>query len=537
MLDVAVIGGGVAGCYCAYRLAAPGGPSVALFEASGRICGRLWSAPLRGGGFAEIGGMFFRENQRNVCALIGQLGLATAPVEFARLGQFARGRRFLDADFRSEILPFVLADEERQSGPAALLAHALEQLAPGSTDQWPINRAPPRSAQQTFAFLRGVRHQGRPLNDYSLWNVLNNVISNEAYALLAATLGSASLLRTVNAFDGIWNLLHELGDGQAFGLVEGYQRLPLELGQQAQARGAAIHLHQRLSAISPRGDGFLLRFVGPGGAEIERRAKQVILALPQRALQLVGFDQGIFGGIGSTFEQVRDGAVRAMRSCKIFLAYDQAWWSGDAAGARIAARYTDMPMQQCYYFPRDAFDRSALLMAAYADDVSAAFWPSLADHETRYPAAAREPGDVEALGASAALVGSLQAQLNKLHGHKIAQVPTGALYFDWGNDPYGGAWHAWAPHYRSWEVRPWMRQPNPGLDLFICGEAYAQRNGWVEGAINSAERTLERLGLSRPGWISDPDFQFEVDDRGVVENDDGNDRDVQRLVTGHGAAA
>jgi hypothetical protein len=82
-----------------------------------------------------------------------------------------------------------------------------------------------------------------------------------------------------------------------------------------------------------------------------------------------------------------------------------------------------------------------------------------------------------------------------------------------------------------------MRQPNPGLDLFICGEAYAQRNGWVEGAINSAERTLERLGLSRPGWISDPDFQFEVDDRGVVENDDGNDRDVQRLVTGHGAAA
>lgn len=44
-VDVAVIGGGVAGTYCAWRLATsgPAAPSVALFEASERIGGRLWS--------------------------------------------------------------------------------------------------------------------------------------------------------------------------------------------------------------------------------------------------------------------------------------------------------------------------------------------------------------------------------------------------------------------------------------------------------------------------------------------------------------
>ena len=81
-----------------------------------------------------------------------------------------------------------------------------------------------------------------------------------------------------------------------------------------------------------------------------------------------------------------------------------------------------------------------------------------------------------------------------------------------------------------------MRQPNPRLDLFICGEAYAQRNGWVEGAINSAERTLEWLGLTRPCWISDPDFQFETDEKGAL-NVNRNTPNVQRIVPGHVAAA
>ena len=56
-LDVAVIGGGVSGAYCAWRLTRPdaagsailrasgvaGAPRVGLFEVSERIGGRLWS--------------------------------------------------------------------------------------------------------------------------------------------------------------------------------------------------------------------------------------------------------------------------------------------------------------------------------------------------------------------------------------------------------------------------------------------------------------------------------------------------------------
>lgn len=536
MRDVAIIGGGVSGCYCAYRLSSDPKASkdVALYEASERIGGRLWSTPVVGAHLpAEIGGMFFRANQKNVSALIEHLGLPTEPVEFKRAGQFVRGRRVSEADFASDEFPFGLESNARAGGPTAVLLHALEKIAPGSTDLWPINRDAPRSAQSTFNWLRKQRHNGRPLEHFSLWSVFQDAAGNEAYALLTSTLGTTSLFRNLNAFDGVWSLLHEIGDGRGFRVRDGYQQLPIDLASKAKDAGAAIEFGHRLQSIAREGDSFALSFVTGDNRLVVERARCVVLALPQRALQLIFLAPDLFED-AAVFTRVRDGAVAPMRSCKIFLSYRTAWWAGALAPTQIGARYTDLPMQQCYEFGSAVPGDRALLMAAYADDVAATFWKPLAEDGAAFSSAS--VSEACELNATEALVASVCRQLAKVYGRDETPAPDGALYFDWAADPYGGAWHAWAPHYKSWEIRPWMRQPNPNLDLYICGEAYAQRNGWVEGAINSAERTLERLGLSRPVWIADPDFQFEIDDRGV-ENDDGNHANVQRDVPGHVAAA
>lgn len=533
MLDVAIVGGGVAGSYCAYRLA--GSRHVALFEASRRIGGRLWSAPLKNdGGVAEIGGMYFRAHQQNVRNLIEHLALPWETVQFTRAGQFLRGTAFSDADFSSPSLPFNLTDDERKSGPSALLVHVLEQIVPGCTDLWPINRSDGRSARATFQRLRAARHNGRPLHEFGLWNVLADAVSTEAQALLASTLGAALLFRNINAFDGVWGLLHELGDGPGLRLTQGYQALPVEMVRRAEANGVDARLAHTLNAIGRRGQAFALTFETASGARIVQHARQVILALPQRALQSINFDPALFED-PDLFARMRDDAIAPMRSCKVFLSYRKAWWSEERGEARhVVARYTDLPMQQCYYFGRHAPEAPALLMAAYADDVSAMFWSQFVD--APYASAAASRSDCEALCAPGDLVASLRRQLGKLHGQANTPAPDGALYFDWGRPPYGGAWHAWAPQIESWKIRPCMRQPNPRLGLFICGEAYSQRNGWVEGAINSAERTLERLGLNRPSWISDPNFQFETDEEGAADVD-RNSPNVQRTVAGHGAAA
>ncbi len=535
MIEVAIVGGGVAGCYCAYRLTHAGAETavrnVRVFEASGRIGGRLWSAPLEGfdGSPAEIGGMYFKELHANVRSLIGHLGLKTERVNFLRKHQFLRGRFLDDNAYASDDqakIPFGLRREERGKNPAALMAYALEKVAPGLTDLWPVNRSAPRSAQATFRRLRAIRHEGRPLEEYGLWNVLADIVSSEAHAILMSIWGSASLFRNVNAFDGIWNLLHEIGEGRGFKLVNGYQELPLELQKRAAEAGAVFHLKHRLRAVRREGDAFRLSFsIGDDGEQQVEYAKQVILAMPRRALQLVSLHPEMFADF-EEFQRIRDLAVLPMRSCKVFLTFDATWWDdsnlgpGPLAIADVAAAYTDLPMQQCYYFGAKNSKEPALLMAAYADDASALFWSPLANSRSHdFTNAARNPEDASLLRCSDALVSSACRQLSAMHEDADAPPPKRALFFDWGSDPYGAAWHGWAPHFKSWEIRPWMRQPNPGLDLFICGEAYSQRNGWVEGAINSAEKTLERFGLKRPEWISDPDFQFEIDDEGEAHDE------------------
>ena len=41
-----------------------------------------------------------------------------------------------------------------------------------------------------------------------------------------------------------------------------------------------------------------------------------------------------------------------------------------------------------------------------------------------------------------------------------------------------------------------MINPIDGVPLYICGEAYSNWHGWVEGALETADLVLARLGLS-----------------------------------------
>ena len=80
-IDIAVVGAGVAGTYCCWRLqAAQNGRKAVLFEMSKRIGGRLWSVPIPSipGVMGELGGMRFLSLQRMVVSLTKYLGLPTS---------------------------------------------------------------------------------------------------------------------------------------------------------------------------------------------------------------------------------------------------------------------------------------------------------------------------------------------------------------------------------------------------------------------------------------------------------------------------
>ena len=82
-LDVAVVGGGVSGCYSAWRLQQEKGAhaKIGLFEYSDRIGGRLYTVTLPGIPHvkAEVGGMRYIPDQHiMVASLVDHLQLPTS---------------------------------------------------------------------------------------------------------------------------------------------------------------------------------------------------------------------------------------------------------------------------------------------------------------------------------------------------------------------------------------------------------------------------------------------------------------------------
>ena len=53
-----------------------------------------------------------------------------------------------------------------------------------------------------------------------------------------------------------------------------------------------------------------------------------------------------------------------------------------------------------------------------------------------------------------------------------------------------------------------VRKPDKSEDVFICGEAYSINQGWVEGALQTADLVLqEHFGMKPPEWLT-PGYNF-----------------------------
>ena len=96
----------------------------------------------------------------------------------------------------------------------------------------------------------------------------------------------------------------------------------------------------------------------------------------------------------------------------------------------------------------------------------------------------------------------LSFQVAEVHALPSIDPPYSAVYHTWNEDPYGGGWHEWKANYRLDEVMCRMRKPVESERIYIVGEAYSYGQGWVEGALDTAESVVEDFfGLKRPSWL------------------------------------
>jgi monoamine oxidase len=200
-------------------------------------------------------------------------------------------------------------------------------------------------------------------------------------------------------------------------------------------------------------------------------------------------------------------SVTALPTFKAFACFDEPWWA--PLGKKGEMALTDLPMRVAQYGAsegaEDAHERPSLLLATLCHSRDRAFFASLLEPSERAPYDGRDDWARYASDVDGPLVRELRRELSEVHGRAIP-APYAAAQMDWGGDPFGGAGHFWNVHAPIDELVPRAAQPIAGLPVFVCGEAYARSQGWVEGALETAEHVMQRhFDLPRPDWLDEGD--------------------------------
>ncbi|HLI56296.1 MAG TPA: FAD-dependent oxidoreductase [Actinomycetota bacterium] len=533
-LDVAVVGAGVSGAYCAWRLGQHLGDKarVGLFEYSDRVGGRLFTVTLPGlpHVHAELGGMRYIPTQHIMVAdLVEHLKLATKPFPMgapAPVGSdcnlfYLRGRhlRLHELADPSKV-PYNLSWNERGLGPTNLQVQVMNTIYPGM-------------ANLSLCDTMKVTAFGKPLWQWGFWDLMFKALSNEGYQFMKDAGGYDANVANANAVTQL--PATEYSDTTQFlTLADGYDQLPITLANRFDAApagglpaGQRVFMNHRLAEISlgPSSDAhpYTLRFeptrtaahrtrTQVGADPVLVRAKKVVLAMPRRSLELVHSEF-----FEDAWLKANLGSVLIQSAFKLLLAYESPWWR--ALGLVAGRSVTDLPIRQTYYFGTEAEQpgglpfMNSLLMATYNDISTVPFWKGL-EQGARYEGyrpSCLEPGVEQVVpqlefDATDEMVDVANKQVAALHALPELPMPYSAAYHTWNEDPYGGGWHEWKAGYRLDEVMCRMRRPVEGVDIHIVGEAYSYGQGWVEGALDTAESMLEDFfGLPRPAWLA-PDY-------------------------------
>ena len=509
VVDVAIVGGGISGIYSGCRLLPTGvsesplrehvvageRPDVRLYEMSDRIGGRLISVdpPEVTGIKAELGGMRYLTNQPLVSGLIEKLGLETRPfpvgnednIYYLR-GQHLRGRDFSDP----QRVPYDVRWIEQGKTPGELIYAAIDTLIPGAAqltaEQW-------RDVQENYQF------NGRYLWELGFWNLLHQVMSSEAFKLVQDAGGYNTTMTNWNAAEAMpWYLADFGPQAQYRTVVQGMEALPRALAARFTEVGGQIHTGARLETFARTEEGLIQLSFAERAPVLARR---LILAMPRRALELLDDDTAFL--CHPTVRALLP-TVTPHPMFKLFLCYRYPWWQD--AGLKQGRSVTDLPLRQVYYFGSEAEGpaaynrelRDSLVMASYDDGPFVGFWTGLAepDHSTTHCFPPSDEPRWNRYRCPEGMVAHAQRQLRLVHDLEYIPEPYAAAFQDWGQDPYGGAWNSWNIHVKAWQVRDQILQPLADWPVYIVGEAYSAAQGWIEGALQTAERVLsEKLGV------------------------------------------
>lgn len=220
-------------------------------------------------------------------------------------------------------------------------------------------------------------------------------------------------------------------------------------------------------------------------------------------------------------------------SFKVAMFFDRPWWSEDqmpfplnvdTSTNTFGPTITDLPIRQVYYFGNNAIGDGQPpvygILASYDDMRFTRFWEelewSITEQHTTPPSRDLQPLH-GAKQATPAMVNMLRLQLARVHygdeglnNPDLIPEPLETTFMNWGHNPFGAGYHAWASHYNICNVMQQIRTPETlaGLSktpsVYVVGSAFSNDQAWIEGAFCTAESVLvDYLGIETIATDSD----------------------------------
>lgn len=453
---VVVVGGGMAGLHCAYRLW-EAGADVTVYESSDRVGGRMWTGR---GMFAddqvfEIGGELIDSNHAALWALAEEFSitlddrLTGTPEGMLRDLWLVNGAAVADDTLLSQMIScsdaFVSAFDGAETDDVAF-----ETLDNMSLREWLDTYVPVASYPELHAVL-DVAYRG----EFGLENDEQSCLN---------------LIYLIN--------IDPDDEFQIFG--DSDERYHTHLGNDTFTDALAgplqgedrIVLNSALTAVADQGKGYLLTFTGADGSTTEVEADHVVFALPFTRLRQVDLANVTMSDDKRTvIDEVGYGT-----NAKVMGGFTSRVWLTDHN--QSGSMTTDMGVQQTWDTSVGQDGASGILTNFLGGDQGLAcadgtaeewFQGILPDLETAW------------VGAQAAYVADSAVRMHwPTHAHTLGSY---TCYRP-------GQWAFWATEG--------VREGN----LHFCGEhCSADFQGWMEGAAETgalvAAEVLDDLGLAR----------------------------------------
>jgi hypothetical protein len=559
-VDTLVVGAGMAGLYCAWRLLGKDPSStVIIVDRGNRTGGRLDSDLVHfdGGEIVkeEEGGMRFTfDEMDDLMSLLLLLDLTDQVVPFPMNSGGNNRLTYRGASFTNQSSTkddyshwselYNLRPEERGIDPKSILNTVFNRIL-AANPQF-TQRPEPRTPEFWQNFRLDCAWNGVSLKDWTLWGLFSEMgYSKECIELLYGLLGfNGTFLSQMNA--GIaYQLLEDFPDNPQFRTLEnGFSTLPNALVERIGKD--RIFLNTTVTAIegAEQDEQYTIKCTwGPRGEAREIRAEKVILALPRLPLEKLFVASGAIRGLPedrarNLWDTLQTSTNQPL--VKINLYYDQAWWGTNLTGRGAVAfgpNLSDLPLGSVYpFYAIDeasiaALEYQALLahegqqipddlkakvedldrrryslpaaLTIYCDYSNVNFWLALQNNGPLFESPMQEEFNQKKpqtlFAASQAVVEQATKFFQQLfNSHYVprpvltsARIWSGSTRFDRPpSQQFDYAVHQWALGADDRSVMALLTEPLERI--YTCGEAFSDYQGWVEGALRSADLVLKQ---------------------------------------------